>query len=284
MHETFGSTCRTRGVEDEQWILGIHPFTSTYRPLTRHQIRKPHVHILLFPLTPIRTISIKYKHLLNNSHTTLLLNGSITDGFEGQISSPAATRARCHYPLGFGIVDSVGNGIGAETGEDDRVYGADTCTGQHGHGQLGNHWHVERHDITLPHPTGLERIGNTTHAQLEFMVGNVLDIVGLIALPNNCSLLSAIVGSHAVTIHSVVTHIDFPSGKPRDRSLFEGSSHDGASGKGCEPIELGGGKVRPVGGDVADGRGVGGLVLREGGASAGIVEGGWLGHFGVFLG
>mmetsp|Transcript_15653 Transcript_15653/g.33046 ORF Transcript_15653/g.33046 Transcript_15653/m.33046 type:complete len:307 (+) Transcript_15653:1217-2137(+) len=281
MHETFGSTSRARCVENEKGILSIHPFASTDRSLTIHQLGETNVDILLFPFVTICHLPVEHKHLLHNAHASLLLNGHIADGFEGQVPPPATSGARRHYPLGFGVVNPVGDGVGAEAGEDHRVDSTNTRAREHGHGEFGYHWHVERHHVSLPNAAGLERVGDAADVELKLAVGNVLHAVGLVALPDDRCLLAAIVGSSAVAIHGIVTDVKLPSREPGDRSVREGSGN--CRGEGREPVEFGVSESRPVRCGIANGCRMDGFVVREGGAGASVVYCFGFGHFDVFF-
>mmetsp|Transcript_7298 Transcript_7298/g.13612 ORF Transcript_7298/g.13612 Transcript_7298/m.13612 type:complete len:371 (-) Transcript_7298:111-1223(-) len=214
MHQTFWSTRRTRGIKNEKRILRIHPFTRTHRPLTRHHIGKPHVHCLALPFVPIHPLPIEHQHLLHDAHAPFLLDRRIANRLQRQIPPPATAGARRHDPLRTGVVNSIRDGIGAKSREDDRVYGSNARACQHGHGQLGDHGHVERDDIALLYSCGLERVGDAAHFQLKFVVGDVFDVGGFVALPDDGSFVSAVKGGRAVSIDGVVAHVEFPSREP----------------------------------------------------------------------
>mmetsp|Transcript_20414 Transcript_20414/g.44223 ORF Transcript_20414/g.44223 Transcript_20414/m.44223 type:complete len:371 (-) Transcript_20414:418-1530(-) len=214
MHQTFRSTRRARGIKNEKRILRIHPFAGTHRPLTRHHIGKPNVHRLAHPLAPIRPLPVEHQHLLHDAHAPFLLDRRIANRLQRQIPPPPTAGARRHDPLRPGIVNPIRDGIGAESREDDRVHRPDARARQHGHGELGDHGHVERDDVALPHPRGLERVGDAAHLRSEFAVGDVLHVGGFVALPDDGGLVSAVEGGLAVAIDGVVAHVELPSGEP----------------------------------------------------------------------
>mmetsp|Transcript_4101 Transcript_4101/g.9124 ORF Transcript_4101/g.9124 Transcript_4101/m.9124 type:complete len:342 (+) Transcript_4101:442-1467(+) len=79
MKESLWPPSTSRRVQDEQWVLSIHPFTRTHRSLCLNQLCKPHMNIFLLPLIAICPSPIKYKHLFHHSCTTFLRNCCITN-------------------------------------------------------------------------------------------------------------------------------------------------------------------------------------------------------------
>ncbi len=67
------------------------------------------------------------------------------------------------YRLGLAVDQAITQCICGKATKDHRMGGADACTGQHGNGGLGYHWHVQRHQIAFANAQGLERIGGFTY-------------------------------------------------------------------------------------------------------------------------
>ncbi len=89
-----------------------------------------------------------------------------------------------------GVVDAVGDGIGREPAEDDRVDGADARAGEQGDGQLRRHAHVDGHAVALLDAQGLEGVGEALHLGVQFGVGEAANLARL-ALPDERGLLGA---------------------------------------------------------------------------------------------
>lgn len=51
----------------------------------------------------------------------------------------------------LGVADADRKLFGSEAAEDEAVWGADSCTGQHGEHGLGHHGHVDDHQVPFLH-------------------------------------------------------------------------------------------------------------------------------------
>ena len=65
-------------------------------------------------------------------------------------ASPESSIGSNHY-FGFGVVESVSKGFGAEPTEDNAMGGTDAGASQHGYGQLRHHRKVNGDPVTLFH-------------------------------------------------------------------------------------------------------------------------------------
>jgi hypothetical protein len=113
--------------------------------------------------------------------------------------------------LALRVVDPVRRSSRAEPAEDHRVGGADARAGQHGHGQLGDHRHVDGDPVPLAHTQALERVGGLLHVAVQVGVGDGAGVAGL-ALPVKGHLVAP-AGGH-VAVHRVVAHVELPADEP----------------------------------------------------------------------
>jgi len=72
---------------------------------------------------------------------------------------------------GLGVEDAVPQGVGGEPAEDHRVDGTDPGAGQHGHGQLGHHRHVDGHPVTASDAKALQDVGEPADVGQQLGVG-----------------------------------------------------------------------------------------------------------------
>jgi hypothetical protein len=84
--------------------------------------------------------------------------------------------------LGLGVVDAVGEALGAEPAEHHAVRGADAGAGQHGHRGLGDHRQVDVDAVALADTEVLQRVGELLHLGEQLGVGDGAGVAGL-ALP-----------------------------------------------------------------------------------------------------
>ena len=84
-----------------------------------------------------------------------------------------------------GIVDAVGQGIGAESAKHHRMDRADPGAGQHGDGGLGDHGHVNGHAIAFLDAEGFQDVGAFADVGVKFAVSDLFDFIFGVALPDD---------------------------------------------------------------------------------------------------
>jgi hypothetical protein len=85
------------------------------------------------------------------------------------------------------VVDAVGDGVGGESAEDDRVHGADARAGEQGDGQLRRHAHVDGHAVAFLDAERLEGVGELLHFDVQLGVGEAANLARL-AFPDERGL------------------------------------------------------------------------------------------------
>jgi hypothetical protein len=135
------------------------------------------------------------------------LDGLVGDGLEvhGLLAAERAVGRDEH--LAGGVDDAVGQRVGAEAAEHDRVDGADAGAGQHGHRQLGNHGQVDGDPVALLDAVRLEDVGELADLGVQFAIGELLVFAGLIAFPDDRGLVAP---GLEVAIEAVVVMLVVP--------------------------------------------------------------------------
>ena len=227
MDQTLGLAGRARRVQNEQTVFGIHPLAGAVGTLPldelidQHIARGVHLHAAA-------AVMGKHKQLLDNVRAGTALDGRVANLLEGEGPAAALATVGGDDPLGLAGLDPIGNGVGTETGENDGMDGTDASAGQHGHGQLGDHGHVQGDDIALADALILEGVGNLAHLGQEFAEGDAADVGGLISLPDDGHLIGPAIGTGgAVPIDGVVAGIDLAVEEPGDGTVGEGTGLDG---------------------------------------------------------
>ena len=106
-----------------------------------------------------------------------------------------------------GVVHAIPNGLGAEPAEDHRVRCPDSSAGEHRHGQLRDHRHVDPDPVAPLDPELLERVGEAADPGEQLGVGDrsrvallTLEVVGdLLALSGLDVAVQAVVGDVQLT-------------------------------------------------------------------------------------
>ncbi len=113
--------------------------------------------------------------------------------------------------LRLGVVDPVLQGLGGESAEHDGVRRSDPRARQHGHGQLGDHAHVDGDPVALADPERLQRVREPADLLVQLAVRERALLAGL-ALPVVGDLLAA--SGAQVAVQAVVGHVQLPPQEP----------------------------------------------------------------------
>mmetsp|Transcript_5942 Transcript_5942/g.17136 ORF Transcript_5942/g.17136 Transcript_5942/m.17136 type:complete len:553 (-) Transcript_5942:441-2099(-) len=250
--QTLGLTRRSGRVQYEESIFRIHPLAGTVRTLRLDEGIE--LDVAVVELNILGSGMFEHEHFLNDLGAVPLGDGSVADLLEGKVSAAALTPVGRDYPTGRGGRDTIGDGVSREARKDDRVCRPYAGAREHGHGQLGDHGHIQRDHIPLLHPARLQRVRDLAHLPQALLERNLSDIVRLVPLPENRHLLAPVPGGSiplAVPVEGVVARVDLTVEEPSDVSLDERSFADGRVRR--EPVELALRKVGPVGRHVRDG-------------------------------
>ena len=142
------------------------------------------------------------------------LEGFVDGGLERVGLAAAEAAVGGDHQLRPGVVDAVAQRLGGEAAEDDAVGRADPRAGQHRHGQLGNHRHVERHAVALRDAEALQHVGELADLPVQLAEGQHARVAGL-AFPDDGGLVAPPgCFSLQVPIEAVVGDVELATDEP----------------------------------------------------------------------
>ena len=155
------------------------------------------------------------------------LHGLVDLGLECRRRTSPIPAVGGDHEASTGVEDSIGDGVGSEAPEDDRVGGTHASTGEHGDYCFGDHRHVDRHAVARFDPELLERMGRLRHSSEELTVGDVLGIALWLPHPVEGHLVGLAIGH--VAIEAADGGVQRAVGKPASegRLPLEGGSERG---------------------------------------------------------
>ncbi len=215
-----------RGVEQVEEVLGVHRLRFRRRRLVADRLVPPHVAL------------VEPGHLLLRA----LHDHAVPDrgGPRDRLVRVALERHRGALPVAavggdhhaaLRVVDAPGQGIGAEAAEDHRMRRADARAGQHGHGQLGNHRHVDGDPVALLHAHRAQRVRHAAGLFQQLGVGDRARVARL-ALPEVGDPVAQAVGH--VTVEAVHADVQLAADEP----LGVGRLPLEEVGPGLHPVEM----------------------------------------------
>src|SRR5262245_40509019 len=135
-----------------------------------------------------------------------------------ELDHPGATKPSVGRDYGFRlrVIDAVLQRFGREAAEDYRVRGADAGAGQHGHGQLGDHRHINGHAVAFLDAQRLQRVREFADLLMELLVSERTSIARF-SLPDDGGFVLA--PRRKVTVEAVIGNVDLPSDEPFSERL-----------------------------------------------------------------
>ncbi len=261
--QAFGLPCGAAGVEDEERSFGVHRAGRTDGRGGDHQVMPPEVATGGERDLHVRNAGIGGVLALVDDDAAdagTALDGLVDDLLELDGLAAAVADVLREDDAAVGVVDAVGDGVGREAAEDDRVHRADACAGEHRDGELRAHAHVNGDAVALLDSERLEDVGELLYLFEELGVGELADF-GLsfedgFALPEQGDLVRAVAVS--VAVDAVVREVELAAGEP----FGVGAGAVEHFFPGSEPVEFGSG-LGPETFRVIDGAAVHLLVLLE---------------------
>ncbi len=98
------------------------------------------------------------------------------------------------------------------------MHGTDTRTRQHSVSCFRNHRHIDANTVALFHTTCAQGVGELADFVMQFLIGDKLVFVRIIAFPNNRHLIST---RRQVTVDTVDAHIQLAVDKPLHIALIQ---------------------------------------------------------------
>ncbi len=208
VQHALGFTRRTRGVEDEERILGIHRLG---RALGRHlggDLVPPDVAAGI--PADLAAGVLYHQHLL---HARAFRQRFVGVGLERHRLAATQAFVGGDDDVALAVDDTVGEAVGREAAEHDRMDGADARAGEHGVGRFGDHRQVDRDPIALLDAEFLQRVGHAAHFGVQLAIGDLLRLRRIVAFPDDRGLVGALgemaidaVGRHVQ--HAIVVPAD----------------------------------------------------------------------------
>mmetsp|Transcript_12076 Transcript_12076/g.34922 ORF Transcript_12076/g.34922 Transcript_12076/m.34922 type:complete len:341 (-) Transcript_12076:267-1289(-) len=175
-----------RGEEDEHEVLAIHPLRWAVGSLCSHEFL--HVQVSTFNPVHFGPGAPKDEDLVHVASITRLVH----DVLQGQGSPTTLALIRTEDPLGISVLDPVAQCFCGEPREDHRVNGTNPSAGQHHHGKLWDHGHIDGHSVALFDALGLHGICDATDLMMQLEVSDLPLEPRLIALPDDGHLVSLV--------------------------------------------------------------------------------------------
>ncbi len=214
--DTLGFACGARGVEDEEGIFCVHPLGLTGGGLAIDDVVPPDVAAFGHLARDFVACAFDDDAALHIVLVSVFadLNSVICDLFqtEGFFATKAAVSSDECFALG--VVDTIGETVGGETTEDDRVDRADTRTSEDRDRQLCDHGHVNGDDVAFLDPLGFERVGEAADFIEQLTVGQRRIFAQIISFPQDRGLIFSSVFDMAV--ECVVGDVGLGTFKPLD--------------------------------------------------------------------
>ena len=196
------------GVQQEERVVGVHGLAGEVHVQGEvfDEVMPPDVAVG----GHLHVVEVGVVHHHHMGHGGALFEDGVQIGLEGLDLAGADGGVGGDDDLGLGALDTAAHfGI---AGEDGRMDGADTGTGQHGDDQLGDHGHVQGHTVTLVDVQGAQGVGHTADLGIEHLVGEAAHVHFLFALPDEGGLVAA--AGDEVAVDAVEGGVELGAGEP----------------------------------------------------------------------
>ena len=177
---------RSRSIEDEHRILGIHLFG-------RAVCRRP-VHRLMIPdIATVDPADVAAGAAHDDDLVAVRtgVQGGVGIGFQWYRFASTKTFVGGDHHVGIAILNAAGKRVRREAAKHHRMHRADPRTGKHGHGGLGDHRHIDGDPVTLLCPFGLQHVGKLAHFFVELGIADMAGIGRVVAFPDDRGLRPA---------------------------------------------------------------------------------------------
>ncbi len=204
----LGSPGGAAGVDDHEHVFGSRRLGLGFVRLVGDQILPPDVPAI-GPRRVGQPDTIHDDHVFEAGD---LGGGFVGHGLHGHGLAPAESPVHGEEGLGVGVGQAGDHGadsIAAEKGQD---HAADLDDGQKGHGQFGDHGHVEAHGIPFAQAQGAQTIGAFVDLPVQVAVGQV-DHGALLAFPAQGHPVT-VGGVGLVFVQAVVDDVHLPVHAP----------------------------------------------------------------------
>ena len=114
------------------------------------------------------------------------------------------------------------------------MHRADTRAGQHRHGRLRDHRHIQRDHVTALDAQRFQAIGEATDLFVQLPVSDRQRLGRVIAFPDDRGLLAA---CFEMTVQAIGGHVELPVLIPADVQIVRGIGHVPDLGVGLDPVD-----------------------------------------------
>ena len=230
MHDPLGLAGRSRGVKDEQRVLGIHRARRAVGADLLHHRQ----HVDIAAIDPGGLIAGMLDHQAAHPVRAMQQRG-VGIGFQPR--APAAARGGIGGDDQFRarIVDAVGQRIRREAGKDDGMDRPDPRAGQHRIGGLGDHRQIDHHPVAAHDALRQQDIGHPVHLFRQLGIGDMArGRVRVIGFKDDRGLVGAGRQMPVDAVHAGIQHAVL---EPFDRDLAQGEIGVLDLGIGLDPVQ-----------------------------------------------
>ena len=226
----LGLAGRTRGVQDEQRIFGVHFLDGAFGSCVLHQS----VHVDIATVDPSGLTAGVLDHEAANLVRAVQKRGIRVRLQRGDAA--ATGRFVCSDDdLGAAVVDAVCQSVGREARKHDRVDRTDTGTGQHRIRRFGDHGEIQDDTITFGHTLAAQDVRHAANLVVQLVVSDVLCfVVRIVGLEDDRSLVAAL---FEVTVNTVVGNVQGAIVEPLDADFTEVVVDVFDLGVGLDPVQ-----------------------------------------------
>ncbi len=219
---------RAGGVEHEQRVLGAHLLG---RAVGRDPGRR-----LVVPEIAAGThgdVAAGAAHDQRLDAVAGLCQGLVGVLLERYLPAAAEPLVGGDHQLRAAILDPAGQAVGREAAEDDGMDGADPGAGEHRHGRLGDHRHVDCDAVAALDAELLQDVGEDADVVMEFAIGDVARLARVVAFPDDGRLVAA---GGQMAVEAIGGDVEGPVLVPLDRDVrSEAGVLD--PGEGLDPVD-----------------------------------------------
>ena len=112
-------------------------------------------------------------------------------GLERDLAAAAHAFVGGDDDVRLAVLDAVGERVRREAAEHHRMHRADARAGEHRVGRLRDHRHVDGDAVALLDVAVAQDVGHPAHLVVQLLVGDLLVVLGIVALPDDRGLLGA---------------------------------------------------------------------------------------------
>ncbi len=231
MFDAFRLGRRAAGVEQKEQVFGVHRLGLALRRLARDDLLPPIVAALVHE--DVVADAARDDAVLDRGR---MLHSDVAVALERHLLAAPPAVIGGNQRDALRVVDAIDDRFRAEAAEDHRMRGADPGAGEHRHGQLGNHRHVNRDAIAATNAELAQRVGEAADVVEQLLVRDRPTVAGLAFIV--VGDLVAASGAN-VTVQAVDRHVELSVAEPAGERLVPFQRR----GEGLAPFE----RARPPG-------------------------------------